>query len=177
VAMLVFLDRNNQWLRDSVDKDALFRWILEVTNHRVLPRGYVYDRVADREVLVIAEWIRRNSRAVSRSERPITWRNLQSILERDYGCTIESRASGVVVRRAILERGRFGRRKVEYRSFQLVPGSEGREVGPGTVKRMRRELHLDEAHEIDSEIFYGDERSADDFIRQYRSLLRALARV
>ncbi len=177
VALLVFLDRHNQWLRDSVDKEALFKWILEVTNHKLLPKGLIYDRVPDREVLEIAEWIRRNSRPISRVERPIVWRQLKAILEREFGCKVEPRATGVVIRRPVIERGFLRRRKTTYRTFQFVPGGDGREVGLGTVKKMRQALHLDQQHEVDSVIFYGDERSPDEFIRQYRSLLRALARV
>lgn len=177
VSLLVFLDRHSVWLRDTVDKDALFKWMLEVTNHRILKKGYIYDQVADREVLEISEWIRKNSRSISRAERPITWRQLRSILARDFECEIEPRTSGVVVRRPITERGFLGRKKVRYRTFQFVPGGDGREIGQGTVKKLRHELHLDEAHEVDSVIFYGEERSADDFILQYRSLLRALAKV
>lgn len=177
VSLLVFLDRHNQWLRDTVDKDALFKWILEVTNHRVLKKGFIYDQIADREVLEIAEWVRRNSRPVSRTERPIAWRQLRALLERDFRCQIEPRASGVVIRRPIEERGFLGRKKFGYRIFQFVPGGDGREIGPGTIKRLRHELHLDEGHEVDSVIFYGEEKTADDFILQYRSLLRALAKV
>ncbi|MCE4025439.1 Fic family protein [Microbacterium sp. Au-Mic1] len=177
VSLLVFLDRHNQWLRDSVDKDAIFKWMLEVTNHQILPKGFDYDRVADREVLVIAEWIRKNSRPVSRSERPITWRKLRGILKQDFECSISSRTTGVLVERAIVERGFLGRRKQTVRRFQFVPAGDGREVGLGTIKQMRRELHLDETHGVDSVIFYGDERTPDEFIVQYRSLLRALAKV
>ncbi len=177
VSLLVFLDRHNQWLRDSVDKGVLFRWMLEVTNHQILPKGFVYDRVADREVLVIAEWIRRNSRPVSRSERPTTWRKLRGILEHEFDCSINPRGTGVLVERTISERGFLGRKKRHTRRFQFVPAGDGREVGLGTIKQMRRELQLDESHNVDSVIFYGDERTPDEFIVRYRSLLRALAKV
>ncbi|MDX2025601.1 Fic family protein [Microcella sp.] len=177
VSMLVILDRHNQWLRDSIDKDVLFKWILGVTNHQILPKGLDYDRIADREVLAIAEWIRKNSRPVSRSERPITWRKLRGILEHQFGCRVSSRGTGVLVERAILERGFLGRKKSTLRRFQFVPAGEGREVGLGTIKQLRRELELDESHDVDSVIFYGDERTPDEFIVRYRALLRALARV
>lgn len=177
VSMLVFLDRHNQWLRDSVTKDDLFRWILQVTQHRVLPLGYAYDFVADREVLAIAEWIRRNSRAIARSERPITWRRLRTILQKEYDCEVTGRGTGVAIRRDVVSRGVFGRRKVERRYFQFTPGGDGREVGMGTIKSLRRELQIDEEHGVDSIIFYGDEKSPDEFIEQYRGLLRQLAKV
>ncbi|WP_197464271.1 type II toxin-antitoxin system death-on-curing family toxin [Microbacterium sp. TNHR37B] len=177
VSLLVFLDRHNQWLRDSVDKDALFKWMLEVTNHQILPKGFIYDQIADREVLVISEWIKKNSRPVSRSERPITWRKLRAILEQEFDCAIGPRGTGVLVERTIIERGFLGRRKLDTRRFQFVPAGDGREVGLGTIKQMRRELHLDDGHGVDSVIFYGDERTPDEFIVRYRSLLRALAKV
>lgn len=121
-----------------------------------------------------------NSRSVAYSERRIAWRQLRGILQRDFACEIASvKNSGVVIRRTVksAERGFLGRRKDELLVFQLSTGGEGREVGLGTVKTLRRELRLEEAHGVDSEIFYGDQKSADAFIEQYRGLLRALARV
>ena len=56
--------------------------------------------------------------------------------------------------------------------------SSGQEVEPTLVKELRRVLELDDDHGYDSFRFYGDyNREADEFISQYRTLLRRLAKV
>lgn len=101
VAMMVFLDRNNHWLRDTVQQASLYLWILEVARHRILDDGLRYENRADYEVLAMAEWIRRNSRPIERSERPIKWRQLRTILTQEFDCRIDAKhTSGkVTIRR------------------------------------------------------------------------------
>lgn len=53
VALLVFLDRNN-FVLDS-NEDELFKWMLMVASHQLLPSGFAYDQMADRETSEIAE--------------------------------------------------------------------------------------------------------------------------
>ncbi|MCU1326858.1 MAG: hypothetical protein JWN34_2228 [Bryobacterales bacterium] len=181
VAMMVFLDRNNHWLRPTVQQSDLYMWILEVARHRVLPDGYQYPNLADYEVQAMADWIRKNSRPIERSERPITWRQLKSILEHQFGCTFESRTRGkVTIRRIVTVRSRNllrGFRREDQRQYLMTIGGEGREVGLGTVKSLRSALCLTEDFNIDSAVFYGDVRSADQFISKYQRVLRDLARV
>ena len=182
VAMMVFLDRNNHWLRDTVEQAGLYLWILEVARHRVLDDQFTYDNRADYEVLAMADWIRKNSRAVERSERPITWRQLRTILVQDYDCRIDARPSSgkVTIHRSqrVFSRNVFrGFRKGVDRLFSFTPAGEGKEVGLGTVKAMRVSLCLTDEFNIDSAIFYGSQKSPDDFISKYQKLLRDLARV
>lgn len=181
VSLMVFLDRNNHWLRDTVNQQELYLWILEVARHRLLDHGVVYQDRADREVLEMAEWIRRNSRPIERSERPISWRDLRVILERDFGCSIELRPSGkVTIRRTVRGKSRNplrGFRRDSEHSYTFTPGGDGREVGLGTVKKLRTQLCLTEEFNIDSAIFYGNAAGPDRFITKYQRLLRDLARV
>lgn len=182
VAMMVLLDRNNHWLRDTVKQADLYIWILEVARHRVLPDAVEYADRADREVLEMAEWIRRNSRAIERSERPIKWRDLRTILVRDFGCEIDTRSvrGRVTVKRKVRVSSRNplrGFRKDVDKSYVVSPGADGREVGLGTVKALRQQLCLTEEYRIDSAIFYGAVSGPDEFIGKYQRLLRDLARV
>jgi len=181
VSMMVFLDKNNHWLRDTVGQAELYLWILEVARHRILDDNFAYSDRADREVLEMAEWIRRNSRPIERSERPVTWRELRSILTREFECRIEQSASGkVMIRRSVTVSSRNlfrGFRKSVEKTFTITPGGEGKEVGLGTVKTLRTQLCLTEDYRIDSAIFYGAVASPDHFIAKYQRLLRDLARV
>jgi death-on-curing family protein len=182
VAMLVYLDRNNIWLRDTVSRADLYRWILEVARHRILPADMAYLDRADREVVAMAEWIRRNSRNIERSERPITWRELRALLSRDFGCQIGPRATNgkVTVSRKVrvgsINPLRGFRREVT-RTFVLSVAGDGREVGMGTIKSLRTQLELTDNNNVDSAIFYGSAGSPDRFIQKYQRLLRDLARV
>ena len=181
VAMMVFLDQNNHWLRDTVRQKDLYLWILEVARHRILDDKFRYDDLADHEILAMAEWIRRNSRSIDRSERLLRWRELRSILARDFDCDIENKAGGkVVIRRTVRVSSRNpfrGFKKDTARTFTFTPGTEGRDVGLGTVRELRNQLGLTEEYYIDSAIFYGAAADPDVFIQKYQRLLRDLARV
>jgi hypothetical protein len=57
-------------------------------------------------------------------------------------------------------------------------GGDGTEVERNTVSKLRKELHLDDEHGVDSHSFYNMEiRSAEDFIVTYRKTLGRLARL
>ncbi len=180
VAMMVFLDRNNHWLRDTVHQADLYLWILEVARHRVLPDEFRYEDRADHEVLAMADWIKRNSRPIERSERLISWPDLRNLLVKDYGCKVDTRPGGkILITRSVpsRRRGFLGLRREEKKSYTLSASSDKKEVGLGTVKSLRAHLCLTEDFNIDSAIFYGTVRSPDQFIAKYQRLLRDLARV
>lgn len=66
------------------------------------------------------------------------------------------------------------------RTLRVTVGhrNEGSEVEPSQLSYIRRELHLDEPHGYDAGYFYGsDPREPDEFIGQYRTLLRRLGRL
>ncbi|MDR6621080.1 type II toxin-antitoxin system death-on-curing family toxin [Sinomonas atrocyanea] len=176
VSLLVFLDRNGFVLESS--EDELYRWMLQVAAHGVLEDGYSYDYMADREVSVIADWIIKRSRQSDKSERPITWRNLRTVL-RQFGCEIVTARGDRVEIKRIVDRGHnfFGfRREVALQSVFHNTG-DGREVPRSVLKRIRQELELDSEHGVDSDHFYVQQQEPDFFIAQYSKLLRRLARV
>lgn len=175
VATLVFLDLNG--LLPTCDEQALFRLVLRVAQHGLVPLHC--PELADREVLELANWIRKNSRLIEKGERPIPWLRLKRIL-RDFGC--ETEVSPNVGNRINLTRNvrvthRFRRIKTHLLSIQVAYGDDGREVEQNTLNSIRRALELDEEHGVDSKAFYEAEAIPDDFIQQYRTLLRRLSRV
>jgi death-on-curing family protein len=175
VSMLVFLDKNG--LFPTCDEKELFRLVLRVAQH-----GFVTalcSDLADREVHAIALWIRANSRKIEKGERPIPWLRLRRIL-RGFDCESEvSPNVGNRIRliRRVERKGSFGRVRHETLSTHVAYGDDGREVARNTLNKIRHELQLDEAHGYDSRIFYDADALPDDFVQQYRMLLRRLGRV
>jgi death-on-curing family protein len=176
VSMLVFLDRNN--VLATCDDSELFRFVLKVAAHGLVPLGS--KDYADHEVLEIAYWIRRNSRQITKGERPLPWLRLKRIL-RSFGCEFDS-AQGVGnrlnIRRTVTGPKRLvGKPKKLPLSTQVHYGDDGREVDRNTLHKIRQELQLDEEHGYDSAVFYESESEPSDFIQQYRMLLRRLGRL
>ena len=56
-------------------------------------------------------------------------------------------------------------------------GGYGTEVEVNTVKKVRRDLKLEEEHGYPSDIFYEQDKKIPEFINKYRTLLRRLAKV
>lgn len=176
VALLVYLDANG--FMATCDERSLFRFVLRVAQHGLVPAHC--DELADREVVEMAGWIRSNSRRIEKGERPLPWHRLRRIL-RNFGC--ESQVSSNVGNRINLSRDverppRFGRRsRSEHLSIQVAYGDEGRTVERNTLNTIRHVLELDEEHGVDSRSFYEADAVPDDFIQQYRTLLRRLAKL
>jgi death-on-curing family protein len=175
VAMLVFLDRNN--FLPTCDEKSLFRFVLRVAQHGLVP-GH-WDDIPDREVLEMAQWVLRNTRPIQRGERRVRWHRLQRTL-RKFGCGTDhvgGVGNRINIYRTVSRRARFGRERSEQLRVQVFYAGEGTEVEKNTLNFIRQELELDEEHGYDSKIFYEDDSEPDDFIQQYRTLLRRLARL
>lgn len=177
VSMMVFLDLNNFVLEST--EEEMFKWMLKVAAHELLPEGYTYDDKADREVFEICEWICRHSRVVSKEERAVTWRQLQKIL-RKLNCDITThRGEKLKITREIEEQRRFpklGKRKRVLETYFTNTG-DGREVPRDKIKSIRHELFLDENHGVDSQSFYVTQQEPDIFITKYSKVLTKLAKV
>ncbi len=175
VAMLVSLDRNGLLL--TCDERTLFRYVLRIAQHRVAPSAC--GQLADREVLAIAQWISDNSRPLTRGERHLKWRELRQVLAK-FDCTFEGPLPGnkMKVRRVVTGRGLLGRPKTRELLAHAWYGGEGREVSPEHVHFIRQNLELNDEAGYDSAYFYGrDPREPDEFIGEYRNILRRLARL
>lgn len=175
VAMLVSLDRNGLLL--TCDERTLFRYVLRIAQHRVAPPDS--GQLADREVLAIAQWICDNSRSLSKGERRLKWRQLRQALTR-FDCTFEGPLPGnkMKVRRVVTSRGFLGRPKRRELIAHAWYGGEGRDVAPEHVQFVRQCLELNDEAGYDSAYFYGtDPREPDEFIAEYRNILRRLARL
>ncbi|MDJ0333929.1 type II toxin-antitoxin system death-on-curing family toxin [Salinibacterium sp. G-O1] len=176
VSMLVMLDKNGMVL--SSNQDELFRWMLRVAGHDLLPPGFEYDNQADRETFAISEWINRRSRAIRRDEKGVTWLALARILKK-FNCEVSRRGERMDIARTVEVRRKSLLKSVKLETLRstYVNTGDGREVPRKQLKRIREELRLDEAHGVDAEAFFDSNREIDDFIAEYSKLLRRLARV
>lgn len=175
VAMLTFLDDNS--FIAICDEKELFRFTLKLAGHNLVPSHH--DNLADREVLAAAQWIHAHSRAVEKGERPIPWLRLKRIL-REHGCEFSTpnRGNRLNITRTINIRQRR-RRRQQQRTLhvQVQYSGDGQEVARNTISYIRRELELDEAHDVDSAAFYEAKALPDDFVKTYAKTLKRLGRI
>jgi death-on-curing family protein len=173
VGMLVLLDENGLML--TCDEDTLFKLVLRVAQHQVVPR--THTELADREALWIANWIEANSRSVEKGERPLQWRKLKRVLaESNCSWIPASVGNRLNLTRRIEGRTRLGFKTLREFSTQVKYLDDGREAPRHVIHKIRRDLELDEGHGIDSASFYESApKSVDDFIIHYRKTLRRLA--
>lgn len=148
--------------------------MLRLGQHSLIPLHF--DQLSDREVFEMARWIRSNVRQVDHGERPLKWIRLKQKLKA-FDCTSEP-APGVGNRlnisRAVTIQGRF-RQKREYLHVQVACAGDGTDADRNTVHEVRKQLHLDNAHGVDSIAFY-DGALIDQFIIDYHSLLQRLGK-
>lgn len=175
VSMLVFLDRHDRLL--TCHEDEIFRFVLRVAQHGLVSSGST-ER-ADREVLLIAAWIKTNSRRLQRGEQPMKWLQLRRLLT-NYHCVLEP-APGVGNRmnisRTVTERGILGFPKRTLLRTQVAYRDDGRDADRTTVRKIRADLRLDEDHGIDSAAFYSDQPTARDFVHTHQKTLVRLAKL
>ncbi len=175
VALLAFLDENGFVL--TCDETALFRKTLRVAQHGIVQINA--DRLSDREVLEIARWLRSNIRTIQRGDYPMKWHKLKARL-REFSCTwcpapgVGNRLNieRVIIRQSFLK---LRNRKITLKS-QVAWSGDKTEVDRDTIHKIRKNLQLDDFHDVDSTEFYRGE-NVDRFIIQYRRILKSLARL
>jgi death-on-curing family protein len=160
VALLVFLDQNGYVLH--AEENELFDYVLDLASHRAHSSTGAPALESDLETIHAAEWIAEHARKLNKVQRALKWRELEPIL-RGFDCAIELRTgNSVVIRRGNLT-AFSGRRNI------------GEEIDLEGVSHIRKALHLDEEHGIDSSCFYYNAAVVPAFINKYRQLLRRLA--
>lgn len=175
VALLVFLDENR--FIPTCDEDELFKLVLLVAQHRI--RDSTIRDQADSEVLATADWLCDRIRPLEHGEHPLQWRKLIKIL-RAFGCEAEHAKVGnrMDISREIPGTNFWGKPKSTTLKTQVQYGGDGRDAAKNTIKKIREDLHLDDMHGIDSYAFYDKGHfTANEFIVQYRKILRRLARL
>ena len=108
VALIAFL--NEHKLTFTCSRDELFRLTLRVAAHGMVQMDA--DQLADREVMEISRWIRRNTRILEYHERPMQWRKLRRRL-RELGVESEpasGRGNRLNLERAVSQKSLLGLR-------------------------------------------------------------------
>jgi death-on-curing family protein len=176
VSMLVLLDENGMVL--TCPEDELFKLVLKLAQHAIAtgPR----PELADREVLVVARWLKGRVRWIEKGDRSLSWRRLKHILAR-YDCTFDYATVGNrinITRIVHRPAGFFRGRRTDTVRTQTAYAGDGTEVAKNTVNKIRRDLELDDQHGVDSAAFYDREDTApSEFIQRYRKTLRRLAKL
>jgi prophage maintenance system killer protein len=187
VSMLAHLDRNRLTLINT-KQEELFEMIIALADNGMAemvvkrrPRkGLLHLRSGvDAEVEALTGWLVPRLYKVRRGERPITYRDLRSIL-RVHGFELRDKGSNQidVCRVIVRRRNLFSSNTVtEYKRIGSIGyRNEGETVSMKTVKDVRRMTGLREEDGCDSESFYAGAEHFDVFINQYRTILRRLAR-
>lgn len=176
VSMLAFLDKNGIIMQCSGDE--LFDFVLKVAKHRIVI--FHSKHKADMEICKITDWIVKNSRIVERGDRPIPWRKLRKILS-NYDCTFEVKPGNKmdIYRTIAPTKKRFvGNVKSKPLYTQVGYRNEGTDASYDAIKRIRKELKLDNENGIDAKQFYsGGQYDPDYFITKYKKILIRLARL
>ena len=172
VAMLAFLDLNRMLV--TCDEDELFKLVIRLAQHSIVPAKS--DKLPDREVLHIAEWIHEYSRRIELGDRNIPFRRLSKLLT-PYDCTYTTpRGNQIYISRIIQRKRRFREDQPRTVSTQTSYGDEGRDIDKISIAKIRKDLQLDEPHGIDSASFYDNAPvAAGEFIVKFRKTLRRLA--
>ncbi len=160
VSLLVFLDKNRALLVDTTE-DELYELAREVAAHEIQIQAGE-PRNADTEVRAIASWLRERVRPKVLGDTAIEFRELRDLLA-EQGCTFTSPDNNYI--------------KI-YRDQWMVKTGYPKAnftIQVGEVKRIRRALHLDEIHGVDSAGFYNLDTTVDKFVNQYRNLMKRLA--
>jgi death-on-curing family protein len=173
VSTLVFLDENG--LFPEFDQDEAFKLVLDIAQHRMTPPNQINSD--DLETVAITEWLCKHCRILKRGDHAIPFRKLHRILN-GYGCKVESSSGSRVNIGRTKNKSVWGLFKsTKVLNSQIMCKSENDEIGRDAIKKIRKDLYLDDLHGIDSNAFYGKEPSkTSDFIAHYRKTLLRLAK-
>jgi prophage maintenance system killer protein len=142
------------------------------------PAFWDYKGKPDAEVLFIANFLYRNTRAMEKTEYKITYRELDSILRKNgYGLSNPDR-NQIDIIKFYEETSGLIKRKVSIKEKRLTSmGFPGwtRQVNVNAVKQIRRLTNLTSENGCDSETFYHGADSLPYLIDEFQGLLKRLA--
>lgn len=178
VSMLCHLDKNGLMLVEDVSQDDLYSFMLKIASHRFAPKKQKRDG-SEIEVEEITRWLNRNTRAIRKGEKIVTFRELRQVLRR-FDIELEHPKGNYidVVKYEWKRKHLFGKKeRIGQRVAHIPYPREGQEVGRKVLKSIREACGLTEKDGYDSEMFYGAEKNVDYFIMRYKRTLKRLAKV
>jgi death-on-curing family protein len=180
VALLCHLDKNGLTPNERADQDEMYRFMLKVAGHRFAPKRVSGD-TSDAEINEMAKWLRTRTRKVQKSERIVTYKELENRL-RQFGVFFEKDSGNYAdvykVQKIKRRKGFFGSEVVEEKIFiaNIPYYRDGRHVGKKLIRTIRKNGKLMPENGVDSDLFYGDETTTDEFIMKYKTTLKRLAK-
>jgi death-on-curing family protein len=162
MSLFVLLDKNRHVLVNTSEND-LYSFAEDVADHRFpIPRNL--DRDMDSEVLGVASWIRSRIEPILAGDKHTRFSKLREHLEA-LGCTFDKPDKNYV--------------KIHNGPHSVVTGRPRPdfEVTVNEVKKIRRSLHLDASHGVDTRGFYDVETRVNRFVEQHTNLMRRLANI
>ncbi len=167
LAMIAVLDREHLGLA-ATNREA-FNFMLNVAQHRLIDGFNEVQRPdADAEVDCMTAWLKSNCRRTPTGERRLAYRELVEAL-RQFDVEIVNPKKGNAVDFL---------RKVDGHYLRSQMGYNGRgnmNVDPATVRKVRTDLQLDEAHGVDHQQFYNATPPLNALLIEFRGALDALA--
>ncbi|MFA5616306.1 MAG: type II toxin-antitoxin system death-on-curing family toxin [Syntrophorhabdaceae bacterium] len=164
VSLLVFLDKNNFYI--TCGEKQLYNFVIKVAGHNLSKDKKYYP---DKEVYEILLWIMDNARPLIKGEKIIKLKRLVQILKK-HDCIIEN--NGKVIRKI---KSKFLTTKELKTNIPIK--HETQDVKIDLMKRVRKDLKLDEENGYDKDRFYGRvEEQVDEYIEKYRKILKRLSK-
>lgn len=162
LSTVLILDSFMYWL-DKCDDDEMYEFTRQVAAHEI-------SDSRDNEILVISNWLQKNSRRKTREEQRLKFHDLRDILHRfgyeienTSGYTLEIKKDGDVVE-TILKKGMQG--------FE--------DYDKQYIKELRKRLNLTDEYGIDSVRFYGQKgisESLNEFMLIRSDVVKRLAKI
>lgn len=173
LALAIFLEKKNGRYIECAE-DQLFHLIAGIAAHTLVsdqtPSREHDPYYSDREVIAVYRTLRSIVSRPRREDRNLKWRELVSALER-FGCEVAPLKSN---------QAKIRRRLSDGRMLTAVGGATntGTEIDASQVRAYRKQLELDDEHNVDSGIFYDGRDphpELPDLIRRYRGVLERLS--
>lgn len=181
VALMCHLDKNGLTFNDRANQDNLYAFMKNVAAHDIPSLKRVSSNVdlSDSEVNEMINWVSKRTRKLEKSERSISFKELEKRLN-EFDVYFENPHNNkvdVIKYETEIRVGVFRNRKVRVsRKINTIPYFPNRPVGKALIKSIRRETGLTANNGIDSAHFYGNELIPDQFIQKYQKTIRALAK-
>jgi len=183
VSALAHLDKNNYVLR-TTKQSELFKLMIAVADHKIVQNPVKIGRETelvprrgepDEEVAAVAAWLRPRVARITRGETQITYRELRQILN-SFGFSLHQMNHRKVDICAIETKRVFFKKTQQRKTIMAVPWpGDGRVVPMKQVKHIRQTLKLCEEDGVTRDAFYSKGVRVDQFINDYRTVLRRLA--
>jgi len=180
LTLLLFLNKCSRV--PTIGQRELEDFAVEIADHKLAKypryRALKKNKCPDPEVAFIADHLERRSRKVDRTNRSITYRELDQIL-RGFGYKLDNPSGNYIELIRIKERRKiFGwgaKEKVDVKVSQIgFPGWK-KQVSAGDVRIVRKAARLTPDDGFDSQSFYQGADPVQSLIAEYAGPLERLA--